>query len=377
MRNPVVEAKFSANNLVLLTGGGTAGHVMPNLALVPVLRASGFRVEYVGSQGLEADLVARTGLVFHRISSGKLRRYASIENFFDVFRVIAGLFQAIVLMIRLRPACVFSKGGFVAVPVAIGAWITGVPVISHESDVSPGLANRIISRFARINLFAFPETARFFGSRPARLAGIPVRPEILAGNRDRGLARCGWGKDHSSLPVVLFMGGSQGAKFINDLVFAALPDLLKSCRIVHLTGRGKQDGFSRDSLPSELRGNYQSFEFLNEELADVLAAADLVVCRAGANSIFELRALRKPMILIPLEKGSRGDQILNAESFRAQGEATVLREGEASANLLASMVLQQIQTSAPTQVQGRSDDPFVSAEQVVLDEIKSAVRGPG
>jgi UDP-N-acetylglucosamine--N-acetylmuramyl-(pentapeptide) pyrophosphoryl-undecaprenol N-acetylglucosamine transferase len=370
----ISSARKEADPLVILTGGGTAGHVMPNLALLPALLASSFRVEYIGSKGLEEELVTKAGIRFHRIQSGKLRRYASVENFLDLFRVAAGVLQAFILMLRLRPACVFSKGGFVAVPVAIGAWLARVPVVSHESDVSPGLANRIIARFAHMNLYAFPETARYFAGRPAKLVGIPVRREIFTGDAIRGVNFCGWNSSHESyyLPVVLFMGGSQGAKFINDLVHAALPDLLQFCRVVHLTGRGKQERDPVGSFAPQMRDRYRDFEFLNEQLPDVLAAASLVVCRSGANSIFELRAMRKPMILIPLEKGSRGDQLLNARSFKAQGEAEILLESEASVSALVRMISEQLSKRTVSSIQIVADEDRENAEALVIDEIRRA-----
>lgn len=346
------------DKIVVLTGGGTAGHVMPNLALLPYLRDAGFRSVYIGSNGIEKEIVTGAGLEFHTIHSGKLRRYASIENFKDVFKVLMGMIQAFFLLGRIRPACVFSKGGFVAVPVAIAAWARGIPVISHESDVSPGLANRIIARFAKMNLYAFPETGRYLVGRPCRQVGTPVRQSIYSADRRRGFEVCGW--NPGSMPVVLFMGGSQGAQFINDQVYAALPELLEFCRVIHLTGRGKQQDLAPLDLPSKEAAttserdkflqrhgdNYRAFEFLGSELPDVLACADVVVSRAGANSIFELRALNKPMILIPLEKGSRGDQILNAESFRQNGWARVLRESDLSVQSLVAMVRQAVTTAA-------------------------------
>ncbi|MCX6117047.1 MAG: undecaprenyldiphospho-muramoylpentapeptide beta-N-acetylglucosaminyltransferase [Proteobacteria bacterium] len=300
---------------IALTGGGTAGHVMPNLALAPDLAKAGFEVIYIGSDGVERSLVEKAGIKFFRVSSGKLRRYFSWENLKDIFKVLLGFFQAIALISRLRPDAVFSKGGFVAVPVCLAAKVLGIPVVSHESDYSPGLANRIIAKFARKLLYSFPETKNFLPESKSERVDTPIRAELLKGDRNRGLSLCGFS---SSLPVLLFMGGSQGAQRLNDALFELLPEIVDQFQIVHLSGKGK-------SIPFTHR-HYKSFEFLGNELPDVFAATDFVVCRAGANSIFEMLALKIPMLLIPLEIGSRGDQILNAKSFESRGWALTLSE---------------------------------------------------
>lgn len=367
------------SKLIVLTGGGTAGHVMPNLALAPELKRAGFSLAYIGSRGIEEELVKHAGIRFFQIRSGKLRRYFAFANLFDVLWVAVGIFQSFLLILRLRPACVFSKGGFVAVPVSIGAWLAGVPVVSHESDVSPGLANRIISRFARMNLYAFPETLGYLFGRPSRCVGIPVRPEIYLGERSKGLQLCGWsgsGLD-SHLPVVLFMGGSQGAKFINEVLVSSLPELLKFCRVIHLTGRGKMNVAQLEALPVEVRSRYKFFDFLNQEMPDVLAASDLAVCRAGANSIFELLAIRKPMILIPLEKGSRGDQVLNAASFNQQGLAKVLRESEITLDQFVSTIRGAFGSLEVFRTNIKSDFTREGAAQAIIAELNAAIKGQG
>lgn len=300
---------------IALTGGGTAGHVMPNLALLPELTAHGFEVHYIGSRGVEKELAQKAGLPFHQIVSGKLRRYASIENFFDVFKVGFGLLQSVFVLLKLRPQVIFSKGGFVAVPVAVAARILGIPVVSHESDYTPGLANRIIAKFAKRLLYSFPETAKHIPASKGVLVPTPIRAELFAGDKNTGLKLCGF---TGEVPVILVMGGSQGAQKLNDALLKALPALVETYCVVHLTGKGKMIAFTHP--------RYRGFEFLGSELKDVFAATDIVVCRAGANSIFEMLALKIPMILVPLEVGSRGDQVLNANSFVAKGWAEMLRE---------------------------------------------------
>jgi UDP-N-acetylglucosamine--N-acetylmuramyl-(pentapeptide) pyrophosphoryl-undecaprenol N-acetylglucosamine transferase len=315
--------------VIVLTGGGTAGHVMPNLALLDELRRAGFTPHYVGGHGIERELALKAGIPFHGVLTGKLRRYISLRNFLDVFRLIAGICQAIVLIARLKPRIVFSKGGFVAVPVTLAAWVFGVPVVTHESDYSPGLANRIIIPFSRKILYTFPETAKYLPKEKATFVGTPVRSELFEGDAEKGREFCGF--KGSDKPILLVMGGSQGAQRINDALREILPNLLETFNVVHLTGRGKQIDFHA--------AGYKGFEFVGPELKDIFAASSLVVSRAGANSIFELLALKKPMLLIPLEIGSRGDQILNAKSFVANGWAASLSESDLAPGVLSAAIM--------------------------------------
>lgn len=319
---------------ILLTGGGTAGHVMPNLALAPRLRAAGWKLHYAGSAtGPERALAEDAGIPFHAVSTGKLRRYFSWRNFTDPFRVIAGAFQAFFLLGRLKPDLVFSKGGFVAVPVVYAAALRRVPVILHESDITPGLANRLCLPFCRKVCVSFPETLDHFkgaARRKATFTGSPIRTALLAGDRARGLALLGFSPEK---PVLLVMGGSLGAKALNEALRAALDRLLGTFQVVHLCGKGWKDTRLED------RSGYRQLEFATAELPDIFAAADLAVSRAGANSLFELIALRKPMLLVPLPgKASRGDQILNAESLQKRGLARVLLQEDMTPETLAAGV---------------------------------------
>lgn len=300
---------------VALTGGGTAGHVMPNIALDSELRAGGHKTLYIGTSGMEKQLVERASIEFHEISSGKLRRYFSVQNFWDMFRVLKGVWDAWKILKTQKPDVVFSKGGFVAVPTAIAAWVLRIPLVTHESDLSPGLATRIIAFFAKEVLTSFSETAGYLKGRSVKQVIAPIRPEIFNGKRDVGYEMCGF-KDNK--PVILFMGGSLGAKRLNEMLEAILPILVQTFNVVHLTGKGKSIGFKADG--------YRAFEFLHQELPDVFALSDLVVTRAGSNSIFEMLVLRKPMLLVPLKIGSRGDQVLNAECFQKRNFAAVIDE---------------------------------------------------
>ena len=304
---------------IVLTGGGTAGHVTPNLALVPELRARGYEILYIGSyKGIEKELITKAGISYKAISSGKLRRYFDLKNFTDPFRVIRGYFQSRKIMKEFKPDVVFSKGGFVAVPVTFAAKRLGIPVIAHESDMTPGLANKLSAPSAVKICCNFPETLKFLPKEKAVFTGTPIRSELLKGDRKKGLELCGFDEEK---PVLLVIGGSLGAVHINDQVRAVLDELLKDFQIIHICGKGNLD----ESLSN--KQGYIQFEYVDKELKDLFAAADIMVSRAGANAISEILALRKPNLLIPLSKeASRGDQILNAGSFRKQGFSAVLME---------------------------------------------------
>ncbi|MFK7825694.1 MAG: undecaprenyldiphospho-muramoylpentapeptide beta-N-acetylglucosaminyltransferase [Oligoflexales bacterium] len=310
---------------IVLTGGGTAGHVIPHIALLPLLRQEEWELIYLGSKGIERDLIGKSGIEFKTIATGKLRRYFSLKNLSDLFKVIVGCIQSLLLLLWIRPNLVFSKGGFVSVPVTFAAWLLKIPVITHESDQTPGLANRIILRFAKKILYSFPETEKHLPPQKAIFTGTPIRKELFAGNRENGFRLCGFAPDNLK-PVLLFMGGSLGAMKINQALKACVTSLVEEYRIIHITGKGKGIDFENP--------DYKAFTFLSDELKDIFAVTDLVVARAGANSIFEFLALHKPMLLIPLEAGSRGDQISNANSFAKEGWAKVLREGELSGDKL-------------------------------------------
>lgn len=304
---------------IVFTGGGTAGHVTVNLALMPHYLREGWDVHYIGSeQGIERELVAGVAQVtYHPVSTGKLRRYMDWNNVKDPFRVAKGVWQAYRLLASIRPRIVFSKGGFVSVPVVAGAWLHRIPSIIHESDLTPGLANRIAIPMATKVCTTFPETAKHLPESKAAHVGAVIREELFRGDACRGLAMCDFVR---TKPVMLIMGGSLGSQRINRAVRERLDALTETFQIVHLCGKGNRD----ESISNRA---YRQFEYVTDELPDLIAMADIVVSRAGSNSIFEFLALRKPMLLIPLSlAASRGDQIANAESFRARGVAEVLQE---------------------------------------------------
>lgn len=316
---------------IILTGGGTAGHVTPNIALIPRLLELRYDIQYIGSyQGIEKELIQPFGIPYHGISSGKLRRYFSVQNFTDPFRVLKGFGEAKRLIKELQPDVIFSKGGFVSVPVVLAGKHNKVPTIIHESDMTPGLANKIAIPSATKVCCNFPETLDHLPKDKAVLTGSPIRQELLSGNRIAAMDLCHFSADK---PVILVIGGSLGSVAVNNAVRLALPELLEHFQIVHLCGKGKVD----DSLTS-MKG-YTQFEYIKDELRDIFALADIVISRAGANAICELLALRKPNLLIPLSaNASRGDQILNARSFERQGFSMVLEEEELTKESLLEAV---------------------------------------
>ncbi len=318
---------------IVLTGGGTAGHVTANLALLPRLREMGCEIRYIGSHdGIERRLLTEAGVPYRSVDTGKLRRYRDLRNLTDPFRVLRGVFQARRLLREWRPDLVFSKGGFVAVPVVWAARLLHIPVVSHESDMTPGLANRLTLGCASRICCNFPETVQRLPAGKAVLTGSPIREELLRGSREDGLRRCGFTGEK---PVLMVIGGSLGSVAVNEAVRKNMDTLLADFDIVHLCGRGNL------AASSDGRPGYRQYEYLTEELRDVYAMAELVISRAGANVICELLALRKPNILIPLPlEASRGDQILNARSFERQGFSLVLDQHalEREAGLLPEAV---------------------------------------
>lgn len=302
---------------IVMTGGGTAGHVTPNLALVPYLLELGYRIEYVGTRdGIERELVEGAGIPFHAIRAGKLRRYPDLRNLLDPLKTLVGFIQSLAILGRRRPDVVFSKGGYVACPVVWAAWVRRIAIVTHESDLTPGLANQLCMPFARRICVSFPETLARVPHGRGVLTGIPIRRELFRGSAERGRGICGFTE---GMPVVLVIGGSQGSEAINDAIGPALPDLTEEFQVCHVRGKGNTDP-DLDGIQV-----YKQFEYVTGELPHLYAMADLVVCRAGATTIFELLALRKPNLLIPLPaNASRGDQIENARSFAEQGFSRVL-----------------------------------------------------
>lgn len=347
---------------IVLTGGGTAGHVTPNIALLPALKKEGFDVHYIGSyNGIERKLIEELDIPYYGISSGKLRRYFDPKNFSDPFKVVKGYIEACSLMKKLKPDVVFSKGGFVSVPVVLAAKRRGVPVIIHESDMTPGLANKICIPSSKKVCANFPETVKYLPEGKAVLTGTPIRQELFSGNKIVGLNFCGFTVNK---PVILVVGGSTGSAVVNEAVRSILPTLLKKYQVIHLCGKDKLDK-SLDGVVG-----YVQFEYIKKELSDLLDAADIVISRAGANAICELLALRKPHILIPLSAASsRGDQILNAESFERQGFSYVIKEEAlTSASLLKAV--DEVYNNKNTFIQTMSQSTQNDSIETIINIIK-------
>lgn len=306
---------------IVLTGGGTAGHVTPNIAMIPALREAGYKISYIGSyDGIEKKLIEELDIPYYGISSGKLRRYFDVKNFTDPFRVLKGFHEAKKLLKQLKPDIIFSKGGFVTVPVVIAAKKSKIPAIIHESDMTPGLANKLCIPSAVKVCCNFPETVKSLPAEKAVLTGTPIRKELLSGDKEAGRRFCGFSSDK---PVLMVIGGSLGAASVNEHIRSILPELLKEFQVVHLCGKGK----TNETLTGT--EGYVQYEYIKNELADLFALSDIVISRAGANAICEISALHKPNLLIPLSaNASRGDQILNARSFERQGFSMVLEEEE-------------------------------------------------
>lgn len=314
---------------VLFTGGGSAGHVTPNIALIAELRQRGGSAVYVGGHvGIERELIVREGTPYRGIRTGKLRRYFSWQNFIDPFNVLVGLIQACIIMLRERPDVVFSKGGFVSVPVVFAAWLFRVPAVCHESDIVPGLANRLCRPFCRLICINFPETAAYVPNSQTQVTGTPLRADILT--RDPNAARTRL-RLESARPVLMVFGGSLGAGRINAALAASLPTLLERYEVIHVAGEG--------AVPSKQPVGYHAFEYIHEGFGDLLELADIVVCRAGANSLYELLVLRKPNVLIPLSaSASRGDQVVNARVMAQAGYSRVIAdEALDGASLIAAV----------------------------------------
>lgn len=349
---------------IVFTGGGTAGHVTPNLALMPHFLREGWDVHYIGTaDGIERRLVEPIdGVTYHCIHSGKLRRYFSLKNLSDPLRVLQGAGEANGLMRRLRPSILFSKGGFVSVPVVYGAWLHNVPVLLHESDITPGLANRITIPFAKKICTTFPEAASAIGGKKAIYTGTPLRPALFAGDRQRGLDWLGF---DASRPVLTMMGGSSGAASINKALRAALDMLRPHFQIVHICGQNNLDP-ALEGIPG-----YRQLEYVSDTLPDLLAATDCMLSRAGANALSEFLALRLPSLLIPYPlEASRGDQILNAASFKQRGLAMVLQQQDMTPESLAEHLLELWQTRDAYR-QAMASASFLDGTQSVIELIES------
>jgi len=348
---------------IVFTGGGTAGHVTPNLALILLFQNEAWDVAYVGSEdGIENEMISALGIPFHAVSSGKLRRYFSFKNLLDPFKILWGILQSTLLLHRLKPDVVFSKGGFVAFPVVVGAWLNRIPVVAHESDISPGLANRLSFPFVNKICLTFTAAKKHFKNQnKIEVTGTPIRQQLFHGNVLKGLNYCSF---DTQKPCLLVIGGSLGANSINRSVRAALDQLTLNYQVIHLCGKGKID-------PSLVgKKGYCQLEYANDELADLFAASSVVISRAGANSLYEILALGKPHILIPLSaQVSRGDQIQNARYFQKEGISIVVQDQDLNAESLTA-ALQQLQANKDSIEKKIKDLHIESAAEKIVAIIK-------
>ncbi len=352
---------------IVLTGGGTAGHVTPNIALIPRLRELNYEIYYIGSyEGIEKKLIEDFDIPYYGIATGKFRRYFDPKNFTDPFRVMIGYSEARKYLKDLKPDIVFSKGGFVSVPVVRAAASLDIPCIIHESDMTPGLANKLCIPVASKICCNFPETIQMLPEGKAILTGSPIREELARGNKIAAYDIC---KFTSNKPVVMVIGGSLGAESINKTVRDALPKLLQDFQVVHICGKDKVD-----NLMLNITG-YKQFEYVKTELKDIFAMADVVVSRAGANSICELLALKKPNLLIPLSThSSRGDQLLNAKSFESQGFSLLIDEDYLTENLLVEKI-HELYFTRQTYIDAMSKSNQLSSIRTITDLIEDTING--
>lgn len=350
---------------IVLTGGGTAGHVTPNIALFPALHEADFEIHYIGSyEGIEKRLIEDYEIPYCGIATGKFRRYFDLKNFTDPFRVLKGYAEARKILKQIQPDVLFSKGGFVSVPVVRAAHSLGIPCIIHESDMTPGLANKLCIPVASKVCCNFPETLQMLPKEKAVLTGSPIRAELRQGNRIAALDLC---KFTANKPVIMVIGGSLGAAAINKTVRDALPMLLEDFQVIHICGKEKVD-----NLLLNVPG-YKQFEYVKTELKDLFALADVVVSRAGANAICELLALKKPNVLIPLSaKSSRGDQILNARSFEAQGFSLIIDEDDLIDSVLVEKIL-EVYFSRQIYIDAMGKSDQLSSIQTIMTLINEAV----
>lgn len=351
---------------IVMTGGGTSGHVTPNIALFPELQKKGFEIIYIGTDaGIESTLIKNENIPFLAIQAGKLRRYLDFENVKDISKICKGFFQAYNILKREKPDVVFSKGGFVSCPVVWAAAKLKIPVVLHESDYTPGLANKLSIPFAAKICYAFPETAKYLPQEKSVYTGLPVRAELQTGNSDIGRTFCGFS---SEKPILTVIGGSLGSAFLNEIIRSNLNNLLKLFNICHICGKGKIE----ETLLNI--DGYCQLEYVSDELKDIFAATDVFVSRSGATIIFELLSLNKPMLLVPLSrKASRGDQILNAASFSKCGYADYIEEENLTVNNFMDKLL-NVYENKKSYIANQSNTDVLKSTDKVLNVINSVIK---
>lgn len=346
---------------IVLTGGGTGGHVIPNISLIPHLQKHFDRICYIGGSGIEKDLISRQkGVEYYEIQTCKFVRRSFFKNIFLPFKVLTTSFRCKKILKTLSPQVVFSKGGYVAFPVCLGAKLGKVAIVGHESDLSLGMANKFIAKMSTTFCTTFPAVAKVV--KNGVFTGSPIRDQLFCGSKQKGMEICSL-RD-STKPYILITGGSTGAKDLNDVIFSSVPALCQKYNIIHLVGKNKQN-------PNVSHPNYYQAEFCHN-IEHFFALADVVVSRSGSGAICELLALKKPMILVPLPKGnSRGDQVENAEYFKSQNFATVISQCDLSFTILAQEIEKTIknQQTIVTAMSSKTATILTHGTQNILAEI--------
>lgn len=348
--------------LIILTGGGTAGHVVPHIPIIKNLLNQGHTVSYVGSKnGIERNIIKKQNITYYPISTGKLRRYFDFNNFIDIFRILYGFFQSLRIFLKTKPALVFSKGGFVSCPVVWAAWFYNIPVIIHESDISPGLANRLCLPFCQKICYSFTETKKYLPAKKSYHTGLPIRKSLKQGSEQTGKTLCGF---NDRKPIILVIGGSSGSLRINSFTRYLLPDLLATYQVCHICGK------NNICNTLENKNGYKQFEFVEDDLKHLLAMSEIIISRSGATSIFEFLALKKLNLLIPLSvKASRGDQILNARSFTKSGFSVFIEEEKLSKENLFT-ALNELSANKKRYYQAMESKNISNAEIKIINIIK-------
>lgn len=309
----------------MFTGGGSGGHVTLNLNLIPLFQKNGWQIVYVGSEtGIEKELIAKIeGVKYYAIKTGKLRRYFSWQNLKDMFKIPVGVCQAAAIIHKEKPDIIFSKGGFVSFPVVVGGFLNHRKIFMHESDLTPGLANKMSLPFVSKFFTTFIDTVKYVRT-PQKVCYIgPVLSDRLKnGDKNKALLMCNF---NTEKPIVMFVGGSLGAQSLNKAVLQNIDALLQKFQIIHICGKGQKTDLERQG--------YAQFEFVDKEFKDLLAATDIVVTRSGSNAIFEFWSLNIPMLLVPLpSNASRGEQTSNAQNFQSKGFAEILLDKDLAQN---------------------------------------------
>lgn len=326
---------------IVLTGGGTGGHLIPLITVSEKIKARRPDVEFlfIGPDGkMERDLMGRAGIRTRNILVGKIRRHFSFLHFVDIFKVPIGIVQCLWILLVEMPDAVFSKGGYASFPTVVVSWLYRIPVLIHESDANPGLANNMLGKFAKRVAVSYPEAQKHFPADQVVLTGNPLREDITKGDVQKGRALFSLTETRK---VIFVVGGSQGARNINNRILDILPELLKKYQVIHQTGERNFEEVLHKAGVLGIKGgrdNYYPVAFYGDEIKDILAVADLVISRAGANTISEIAATGKPAIIIPLPTSANNHQRMNAYSIARHGGCIVLDEANLGENMLLSRI---------------------------------------